>query len=196
VSAGAAPSRRGLLTGAAAVAGSALLGACGRASVPGPPVVPVRNPTPEQSRQDTPILLQAIALERRTVAAYIAAIPLLRPAERVWAKSFLDEELEHVGEVITLLRLAGTTVPDPAPSYAIGHPHDSAGALRVLDQLEALQTEQWMQWIPRLSAGTMRAAAASVVANDAQHLAALRGALGRPSLSSAFVAGPRPEAAA
>jgi hypothetical protein len=195
VSAGAASSRRALLTGAAAVAGSALLSACGSASVPGPPVVPVRRPTPEQARQDTPILLQAIALERRTVAAYTAAVPLLRPAEKLWATAFLNEELEHVGEVITLLRLAGTKVPDPAGSYAIGHPHDAAGALRVLDQLEALQLEQWMRWIPRLSAGTMRAAAASIVANDAQHLAALRGALGRPPLASAFVAGPRPEAA-
>jgi hypothetical protein len=195
VSAGAAASRRGLLAGAAALTGSALLDACGRASVgshPAHPAVPVRRPTPQQARRDVAILLQALSLERRTVVAYSAAIPLLAHHQAAWARSFLAEELDHVGQVIKLLHLAGSTIPGPAPSFDIGHADDARGALRVLDRLEVLQTERWMHWIPRLSAGTMRAVAASIVANDAQHLLALRDARGLPGLSSAFVAGPPP----
>jgi hypothetical protein len=193
VSAGAAPSRRGLLAGAAALTGSVLIGACGRATVGSHPAVPVRRPSPAQAHRDSAILLQALSLERRTVVAYTAAIPLLAPHAATWGKSFLAEELDHVGQVIRLLRLTGSKVPDPAPSFDIGHAGDATGALRVLLGLEALQAERWMHWIPRLSAGTMRAGAASIVANDAQHLLALRDALALPRLESAFVAGPRPE---
>jgi hypothetical protein len=196
VSTGVGPSRRGLFAGAAALTGSVLLGGCGRATVGSHPAVPVRRPSKSQARRDTAILLQALALERRTVVAYTAAIPLLDHSRAAWARHFLMEELDHVGEVIRLLHVAGSMVPGQAPSFDIGHAHDGPGALRVLDELEALQTERWMHWIPRLSAGTMRAGAASIVANDAQHLLALRGARGQPALGSAFVAGPRPRAAA
>jgi hypothetical protein len=197
VSAGAGPSRRGLLAGAAALTGWVLLDACGRAASTGShPAVPVRRPTPEQARRDAAILLQALTLERRTVVAYSAAIPLLPHHQAAWARSFLAEELDHVGQVIKLLHLAGSTIPDPAQSFDIGHAHDGPGALRALDRLEALQTERWMRWIPRLSAGTMRAVAASIVANDAQHALALRDARGLPGLTSAFAAGPRPSESA
>jgi uncharacterized protein (DUF1684 family) len=61
--------------------------------------------------------------------------------------------------------------------------------LAVLESLEGLQLTGYARWIPRLSAGTMRAGAASIFANDAQHITALREARGRPALGSPWVVG-------
>lgn len=184
--------RRELLTGAAAAAaGGLLLAGCGAGGSAADvhPTVPTAPPSPAEAARDVSILRAALALERRTVAAYTAGIPLLDAARAQWAKAFLSEELEHTGELISLIRLAGAKAPDPAGSYAIGHPRDGDEVLGVLEGLEALQLDSYARWIPRLSAGTMRAGAASIFANDAQHITALRAARGRPALGSPWVVG-------
>ena len=191
----AAPSRRGFLSGAGAVlaggAVGAVLSACGgsSASAPGATVTHEVPPTGAAAQTDVGVLTAALELERRTVAAYVAGIPLLDAAGAHWAKRFLSEELQHTGELISLIKTAGGTAPPPADSYAIGHPRDGAGVLAVLNVLEALQIAGYLRAIPRLSPGTMRAAAASILADDAQHIAALRQARGRPAMDSAFVTG-------
>jgi Ferritin-like domain len=139
---------------------------------------------------DLQILTSALELERRTVSAYIAAIPLLPHSLVKGAKAFLSEELAHTGELISLIKGAGAKAPDRADSYDLGPPpRTPQEVVGVLHGFERLQIASYLSWIPRLSPGPLRAAVATILASDAQHLAVLRTALGEPALASAFVTG-------
>jgi len=172
------------LVGSAAIA----LAGCGQRAKSGRKAVeqaalPVR-------RLDIKLLGQSLEIERRTVAAYIAGIPFLSRAQAKAAKQFLNEELQHTGELLALITASGGTPAPRAASYDIGgHPRDRAGMLALLHSLESVQIANYLTVIPSLSPGPVRAAVASILANDAQHVAILRLAQGEPELPSAFVTG-------
>ena len=102
-------SRRALLRGAgqALVSAGALaaLGGCGGQAPSGPQAV--KQAARPVAHTDVEILTAALALERRTVAAYVAGIPLLPRSQVKGAKAFLSEELTHTGELISLIKAAG-----------------------------------------------------------------------------------------
>jgi hypothetical protein len=181
-------SRRALLTGAgAALAGGTIaLAGCGSAET-GKQAV---KETPASVRhQDIAVLSRALALERRTVAAYIAGMPLLTRPQRTATRQFLAEELQHTGELISLIRAAGGKAPPRADSYALGHPTDGPGVLALLHSLESLQISSYLQWIPQLSPGPVRAAVASILTVDAQHLSMVRVLEGQMPVPGPFVTG-------
>jgi hypothetical protein len=182
--------RRELLAGVgtslAAGAAVALAGCGHQAHVPREAVK--KAPAPVK-RRDVEILSAALDLERRTVAAYTAGIPLLPRSQAKAAKQFLNEELEHTGELLALIKAAGGMAPPRADSYDIGHPRDGAGVLVLLHQLERLQVAGYLKLLPRLSPGPVRAEVSSILANDAQHISILRLAQGMNPLPSAFVTG-------
>jgi hypothetical protein len=174
----------------AALAGSAAaaLGGCGQNAKTGHKAVK-QAPLPVR-HLDVKLLGHALEIERRTVAAYIAGIPLLSRSQAKSAKQFLNEELQHTGELLALITASGATPTLRAASYDIGgHPRDRAGVLALLHSLESVQIANYLTVIPRLSPGPLRAAVASILANDAQHVAILRLAQGEPGLPSAFVTG-------
>ncbi len=185
---GGASSRRALLTGAGtAFAGGALaLAGCGSVATGNKAVkttpVPVR-------REDIEILGRALELERRTVSAYVACIPLLGRPQRKACRQFLNEELQHTGELVSLIKAAGGTAAPKADSYALGHPTDAPGAFEVLHSLEALQIRSYLDWIPRLSPGPLRAAVASILTVDAEHLSMVRLMQGQDPVPGPFVTG-------
>ena len=184
--------RRALLRGAggAVMGASALtaLSGCGGKSASG-----ALAPTQVgQAAIDTDlrILTAALALERRTVTAYIAAIPLLPHSLVKGAKAFLSEELAHTGELISLIKGAGGKAPDRADSYDIGAPpRGTADVVALLHSLERLQIAGYLTWIPRLSPGPLRATVSTILASDSQHVAVLRAAQGQPALAGPFVTG-------
>jgi hypothetical protein len=185
-------SRRALLKGAgqalAGVGALATLGGCGGGAPSGQEAV--KHAAHPVAETDVGILMTALALERRTVAAYVAGIPLLPRSQVMGAKAFLSEELAHTGELISLIKAAGGKAPPRADSYDIGAPpRGSRDVVALLRSLEALQIASYLKWIPRLSPGPVRAAVASILACDAQHVAVLRALLGKPALASAFVTG-------
>jgi hypothetical protein len=59
----------------------------------------------------------------------------------------------------------------------------------LLKRLERLQIRTYLETIPRLSGGRVRAAMAAILANDAQHLAMLRWQAGGPPAPAALVTG-------
>jgi hypothetical protein len=183
-------SRRALLgsVGAALAGSSAIaLGGCGRRAKTGHRAV--KQVARSVRRRDVEILRRALEIERRTVAAYIAGIPLLsRPQARA-ARQFLNQELLHTGELLSLIKAAGGKAAPRASSYQLGHPGDGTEVLQLLHSLEALQIANYLDAIPSLSPGPVRAAVSSILANDAQHISILRLALGRPAVPSAFVTG-------
>jgi ferritin-like protein len=181
-------SRRALLTGAGtALAGGALaLAGCGSVGTANKAVPTTSMPV---RQQDIEILGRALDLERRTAAAYIACIPLLARPQRRDFRQFLDEELEHTGELISLIKTAGGQAPPRADSYVIGHPTDPAGVYAVVHSLEALQISRYLQWIPRLAPGPVRAAVASILTVDAEHLTMMRVLQGLDPVPGPFVTG-------
>jgi len=183
-----ASSRRALLTGTgAALAGGALvLAGCGSVATGDSAV---KKSSVQLDHQDIEILERALELERRTVAAYIACIPLLTRPQRKAFRQFLNEEFQHTGELASLITAAGSTPPPRADSYPIGHPTDGPAALAVIHSLEALQISRYLEWIPRLSTGPVRAAVASVLTVDAQHLTMCRVLQGQDPVPGPFVTG-------
>ncbi len=179
---GGGASRRALL-GAAAVAGLALSG-CGATAAPAS-----TRPAPAVAERDLALLLAALELERRTVAAYVAGLPLLPRALRGTVQQFLSEELEHTGELISLVRSVGGRVPARPNSFQLGHPSDAAGVLALVHELESAQIATYLSTIPQLSPGPVRAAVASILTVDAQHVSLIRLQQGQAPVPSAFVTG-------
>jgi hypothetical protein len=183
-------SRRALLSRAgAALAGGAALGlaACGGHQPIGTKAV--KKLPPSVMRRDIEILTQALELERRTVTAYVAGMPLMPHSQVKTFRQFLNEELQHTGELISLIKAAGGKATARADSYQLGRPRDAAGVLTLLHQLEASQVAGYLQALPRLSPGPVRAAVSSILTVDAQHISMLRLAQGLTPVPSPFVTG-------
>jgi ferritin-like protein len=179
--------RRGLLgaSGAALLATGAVVSGCGRTSRR-----PKVHKIPPQARsQDVRALNASLALTHHAIAAYTAGIPLLVGSAHSAAKHCLNQELTHAGELFGLVKQAGGTPVKPAASYDLGHSSRQSDILRLLIGLESEQMRGYLAAIPIVSPGDVRAAAASMFANDAQHLTVLRQALGTPALRGPFVTG-------
>lgn len=187
-----APERRALLKRAGILAASA--GAAAFAAGCGSQAPVARHPRPPGPDHvlnplDVGLLNRLLTLERRTVAAYTAGIPLLSRSAARTAKQFLNEELQHTGELISLIHGAGGAPVPRQASYQLGQPRDQADVLYLLQVLEQAQIAAYLNAIPRLSPGKTRAAAASIMSSDAQHIAFLRLADDRPPAPAAFVTG-------
>ena len=136
---------------------------------------------------DVPILNHLLDIELLAIAAYTAGIPLLVPAAQPAAKQFLEQELSHAGELAGLVKEAHAKPHQLQPSYDLGHPRNSHDVLVLLHGIERAQLSAYLEAIPTLSGGPVRAAAAALFANDAQHTAVLREQLGEPAIPAAFV---------
>jgi hypothetical protein len=177
-------SAAGALVGSGTVAAFALGGCGSRSSRPS-----VHN-IPRRSRAvDLSILSRGLDLEHQAIAAYTAGIPLLKGRQQAAAKRFLDQELSHAGELAGLIKQAGGKFSKPGPSYELGHPRDPSDVMRLLARLEQAQLSWYLTTIASLTPGSVRAAVASVLANDAQHLAVLRSMSGMSALDGPFVSG-------
>ncbi len=161
----AGPSRRTLL-GVTAIS-AAVLGGCGGRPRHLRPAVPAQEPPLVQA------LLGALDLERQTIAAYAAAVPLLGHRAGRAAQRFLGLELSHAAEIAGLIAQAGVRPPKDATAYDLGHPRSAGDVLKLLHDLEARQLALYLDLVPRASDGKVRAALSAVLGSDAQHLAVL-----------------------
>jgi rubrerythrin len=168
--------------GAGALVG---LAACGKSSN-GPSI---RELPAAAKSVDVMLLNQALDLEHEAIAAYTAGIPLLDGRAKKAAQLFLTQELSHAGEMHGLVRQAGGRPNKPKASYDLGRPSSAVDVLHLLHDLERRELHLYLGAITRLSPGTVRAAVAAVLANDAQHVSMLRSVLGLAPLPSPFVTG-------
>ena len=180
-------SRRGLLlaagAGLAGAAGLALAG-CGKQSLR----QQVHNSKPVLNA-DVDILNHLLHLEHVAIAAYTAGTPLLGPSMAKAGALFLNDELSHAGDLAGLIRETGNKPIKPAPSYDLGHPRNTEEVLMLLHRVEQAQIAGYLNAIPRLEPGMVKQQVCSILANDAQHVAVVRLALGQPAIPSAFVTG-------
>jgi hypothetical protein len=178
-------SRRGWLRAAGAgVAGSLLAAGCGSRSLK----AQVHNSEPVL-RSDVELLGHLLHLEHVAIAAYTAGTPLLPPATVKAGQLFLNDELSHAGDLAGLIREAGAKPPKPAPSYPLGHPRTGEEVLALLHAVERAQVAAYLDALARLHPGMLKQQVASILANDAQHLAVVRAARHLPAVPSAFVTG-------
>jgi hypothetical protein len=186
------PSRRGLLGGAVAAAGAAALAGCGASSGSAKTAATAGQTGTSGSKPPSPgdvrLLSAALELERRTVDAYVACVPLLSKINSKAAALWLAEEVQHTGELIVLIKQAGGKAAPRADSYEIGSmPRNQAQTLALLESFEQLQISYYLRIMPQLQLATARGAVGTILNCDAQHISLLRLAQGRPAVPSAFV---------
>jgi len=179
-----ASSRRGWLRAAAAGLAAAVVAGCGKTTLR----AEVHNSAPVLNT-DVDLLNQLLHLEHVGIAAYTAGTPLLAPATVKAGKLFLNDELEHAGALAGLIKAAGAKPIKPAPSYDLGHPQTSQDVLALLHRIESEQIAAYLAALPRLEPAFVKQSVASILANDAQHVAVVRAALGQAAVPSAFVSG-------
>ncbi len=138
---------------------------------------------------DAGLLNALLLLERRAIAAYTAGIPLLSGSDLRAGTAFLRQELAHAGMLIALIKRAGATAPPRAPTYDLGHPRSPRDVLALLHEVERAQLAAYVDAVPKLSAGYLRASVATILADDAQHVSILRMSLGLSPIPSPFVNG-------
>jgi len=138
---------------------------------------------------DVELLNRVLDLEHAAIVAYTAGIPLLTGPDQVAAKRFLAQELSHAASLSGMVRQAGGNAHLPKPSYDLGHPRNARDVLVLLHGQESAQIAAYIDVLPGLSPGGARAAVASILANDAQHISILRSAIGRNPAPAAFVTG-------
>jgi hypothetical protein len=174
-------SRRALLGGAASAAGTAALAGCGNSALR----TKIENGA-SVPRADVATLNALLDVEHWAIAAYAVGIPMLGEAAQLVGKQFLGQELAHAVELGDLVKAAGEKPRKRASSYDLGTPpRDAAEAFAFLQRAERRQLDAYLQMIPQLSSGRVRATIATIFANDAQHLAVLRLQAGQP-LPGAF----------
>jgi hypothetical protein len=178
-------SRRNLLLAGAAGVAALLVGGCGGSSQP---LLVQLERSPPLQRTDVQVLGHLLDVENLGIAAYAAGAPLLEPGLAQSAELFLNDELAHAGQLIGLIKEAGGEPNEPT-TYDLGHPRTNEEVLALLREVERLQIASYLDALPRLTLGKLRQQAVSIMANDAQHLAAVRAGLGQAPVPSAFVTG-------
>jgi hypothetical protein len=185
---GADTTRRTLLrtsTGGLAAAAAVALAGCGHSSRR-PDVRTIPAPARDA---DVTILNGLLDLAERTITAYTACVPLFAGHLHEACKQFLNQDLSHAGELYRLIKQAGGDADKPQPSYDLGRPRGRNELVRLLHALENEMVTHYLQALPSLSPGSVRAAIASMLANDAQHVAVLRLSLRLDPIPSPLVTG-------
>jgi bacterioferritin (cytochrome b1) len=182
----ASTSRRTLLRTSGASLGAALaLAACGNKSHK----LDVHKLPPQARNADVEILNGALDVVHKAIAAYTAGIPLLSGRAHAAAKQFLSQELTHAGELAGLIKQAGGKPNKARASYDLGRPRSRTDVLELLHELERTEIAGYVAAVPNVSPGSVRAAVAAILGNDAQHVVVLRSILGLAPLAGAQVTG-------
>jgi len=173
-------------SGVSVVGGSAVfLAACGDDTKS-----PFALTAPDESDDaDVEILNSALDLELMAVAAYKAGAALLRGEALQIGKLFLEQEQEHADGLSAAIRDASGTPNTPKSTYDFPELRSQTDVLRFAVDLENTAIAAYIDALPKLGKGDLRATAAAIVANEAEHVAVLLGALGMEQVPDAFVVG-------
>jgi rubrerythrin len=187
--------RRGLLSLAAAGGAATLLSACGGSENKGEgPIAGEKSQDSSAERpgtdvNDLVVLNSAIDLEHQAVAAYTLAMHALSGENLRTARQFRDHERQHVVRLAAAIKQAGGKANAARSSYAFPRLRDEQAVLRFASGLENKAISAYVDSLPRLNNADLRASVASILANEAEHLAVLNSALGQRTAPEAFVRG-------
>jgi rubrerythrin len=161
---------------------AAFLAACGGSS---------KKKKTTSAAADVAILNSAIDLENTAIAAYTAGAPLLKGEVLKLGREFLGQEKDHADALSTAVTQLGGHPARPKASYDFPHVRTQRDVLLLANMIENTAIAAYLDALPRLSSHDLRATAASIVTNEAEHVSVLLGALGRPQVPTAFVVGKR-----
>jgi rubrerythrin len=178
-------SRRRLLGMAGVGASAALLGACGDDTKS----TNVQTLPDESDAADVELLNASLDLELMVVEAYKAGAGALRGSNLQIAKGFLEQEQAHADSLASAIRDAGGTPNRPKSSYDFPRLRSQRAVLRFAIGLENTVIASYIDVLPKLSQGELRATTAAIVTCEAEHIAVLLGVLGEPQVPAAFVTG-------
>ena len=177
--------RAGVMAGA--TGGSAMfLAACGNEGTTTPSVVT----GPDESDQaDVEILNGALDLELMAVAFYKAGAARLRGSVLDIGKLFLEQEQEHADGLAAAIEELGGTANRAKSSYDFPVLRTQADVLRFAIDIENTAIAAYIDALPKLTQGELRAKASGIITNEAEHVSVLLDALGREPVPAAFVNG-------
>jgi rubrerythrin len=176
------------ISGVSVAGGSAMfLAACGDDTKS-----PTATGPDESDEADREILNSALDLELMAVAAYKAGAAHLRGEVLQIGKQFLEQEQEHADGLMAAIVDAGGTANKAKPSYDFPGLRSQRDALRFAVELENTAIAAYIDALPKLGEGDLRATVAAIVSNEAEHVAILLGALGEQQVPGAFVLGTAP----
>jgi rubrerythrin len=143
----------------------------------------------ESDAADAEILNAALDLELMAVAAYTAGAPLLKGDVLAVGKHFLAQEQEHAAGLEAAIKDAGGKPNKPRPAYDFPELRTQTDVLRFAVDLENTAIAAYIDALPKLGKGDLRATASAILTNEAEHVAVLLGALGEQQVPGAFVFG-------
>jgi rubrerythrin len=143
----------------------------------------------ESDEADVEILNSALDLELMAVAAYKAGAAHLKGAVLQVGKLFLEQEQEHADGLASAIRDAGGKPNRAKARYAFPALTSQTDVLRFAVDLENNAIAAYIDALPKLGQGDLRATAAAILSNEAEHVAVLLGALGEQQVPDAFVVG-------
>lgn len=173
------------MSGVSVAGGSAVfLSACGDDTTTA--IAPAHD---ESDQADVELLNSALDLEWMAVAAYKAGVRLLHGAVLKAGKLFGEQEQEHADGLSSAIKQAGGKPNAAKASYDFPTLRSQAEVLRFAIGIENTAIAAYIDALPKLGKGDLRATAAAIIANEAEHIAVLLGALGEPQVPDAFVYG-------
>jgi len=170
-----------------------VLSACGnkdskREAIQGERAVNSATDSPEGAVADVNVLNEALELEHEAVAAYSAALEVLTGSALRAGRTFRDHEREHVQALTRAIRDLGGRPTKPG-RFEFPRLRTQEEVLRFAVELENGAVAAYVDAIPKLDDPDLRSTAASIVANEAEHLAVLHEAMGERAVPAAFVTG-------
>lgn len=149
---------------------------------------PVRGPD-ESDLADVEILNGALDLELMAVAAYKAGAAKLRGERLGIVKVFLEQEQEHADGLGAAIKDFEGQPNRAKNAYDFPLLRTESDVLRFAVDLENTAIAAYIDALPKLSDRDLRATAASIITNEAEHVSILLDSLGRDPVPSAFVNG-------
>ncbi len=150
---------------------------------------PVKVGPDESDQADVEILNGALDLELMAVAAYKAGAGRLRGERLGIVKVFLEQEQGHATGLAAAIKAADGKPNRAKSAYDFPVLRSESDVLRFAIDLENTAIAAYIDALPKLSQDELRATAASIITNEAEHLSILLHALGREPVPGAFVNG-------
>ena len=149
-------------------------------------------------KKDVNILNTALGLEHQAIAAYQAGAEtkLLSDGVLKVAVKFQDQHKQHRDALIATVKKLGGKPKDPEAKYDVVAVAKGVGVTTLASEkdiitlamkLEDQATKAYLGAIPAIESKDVLKAAAQIMADEAQHTAVLRGALGEDPVPAAFV---------
>jgi rubrerythrin len=138
---------------------------------------------------DVGILESALALELTAIEAYSNGAALLKGPMVAAGEQFLAHEQEHADALSKAIKQLGGTANVKAMKLDFSGLKNQVDVLEFATNLENVAIAAYVDAMPKLSTGDLRATAAQIVTNEAEHVSVLQGALGAPPVPAAFVTG-------